>query len=226
MGNNFLISALCAVCAAVFFSDVHAVSFSYAGTFSADDDVVLFNFSVDTESSVILRTYGYGGGVQDDGNAVAAGGFDPVLTLFDDAGLIIGGSVDDPTGESAVDMATGLALDAFLDQALPAGSYTVALTQYDNIIPGGTFDIGFFRVGDPAFTARLPDVNGSCSNGQFCSYDSLGNPVNRSSAWALDIRNVVSASVVPAPAAAWLFGSGLLGLIALARRNSAQETNA
>jgi len=44
-------------------------------------------------------------------------------------------------------------------------------------------------------------------------------PVNRTNAWALDIVNVASASAVPVPAAAWLFGSGLLGLIVLARRS-------
>ncbi len=40
------------------------------------------------------------------------------------------------------------------------------------------------------------------------------NPYGENEAWVVDLN----ASVVPVPAAAWLFGSGLLGLIGMARR--------
>jgi hypothetical protein len=36
-----------------------------------------------------------------------------------------------------------------------------------------------------------------------------------------DLSNVRAFSVVPIPAAIWLFGSGLLGLIGIARRKNA-----
>ena len=43
------------------------------------------------------------------------------------------------------------------------------------------------------------------------------NPLGESEAWFVDL----SPSAVPVPAAAWLFGSGLLGLIGMARRKKA-----
>ncbi len=47
-----------------------------------------------------------------------------------------------------------------------------------------------------------------------------GDKVNNLFAWAVQSGDV-SASVVPVPAAVWLFGSGLLGLVGVARRKSA-----
>jgi hypothetical protein len=44
---------------------------------------------------------------------------------------------------------------------------------------------------------------------------SVGNKSNRNYAWAVQSGNV---GAVPVPAAVWLFGSGLLGLVGLARR--------
>ena len=44
------------------------------------------------------------------------------------------------------------------------------------------------------------------------------NKGNNRFAWAVQSGNVGGASVVPVPAAVWLFGSGLIGLIGVARR--------
>jgi hypothetical protein len=220
MGRKFLISALSAVCTTVF-SSVHAADFSYTGAFATDDEVQLFDFTLTSTSAVTIRTFGYGGGVQSDGNVVSAGGFDPMITIFDSSS-IYGGNLDGPSPPVLVDPATGLALDALFTSSFDPGSYTVALTQYGNFARGPTLADGFAFEGVPDFTTffELPE---SCSNGQFCSYMPDGEnpviPVNRTNAWALDIVNVASASAVPVPAAAWLFGSGLLGLIVLARRS-------
>ena len=222
MGKRCSLGALCAVGAALF-SNLHAASFSYTGTFSADNDIRLFNFTVNTVSTVTIRTFGYGGGLQSDGNAVLPGGFDPMLTIFNDAGMV-GGNVDGPSPPVLIDPATGLALDALFTGSFDPGSYTVALTQYGNFAFGPTLADGFAFEGVPDFTSffELPET---CSNGQFCSYLPDGEnpviPVNRSNAWALDIENVASASVVPVPAAVWLFVSGLLGLAGVARSKRA-----
>ena len=222
MGKKFLISALSAVCTTVF-SSVHAANFSYTGAFSTDDEVQLFDFTLTSASTVTIRTFGYGGGVQSDGNVVSAGGFDPMITIFDSSG-IYGGNLDGPSPPVLVDPATGLALDALFASSFDPGSYTLALTQYGNFALGPTLADGFAFEGVTDFTTffELPE---SCSNGQFCSYMPDGEnpviPVNRTNAWALDIVNVASAGVVPVPAAAWLFGSGLLGLVGIARRRRA-----
>jgi hypothetical protein len=48
-------------------------------------------------------------------------------------------------------------------------------------------------------------------------YQSDDGKTGSNYAWAVHSGDV-SASVVPVPAAVWLFGSGLLGLIGMARR--------
>jgi len=215
MGKKILIGAASAILTIVS-SILHAANFSYTGTFSADDDVRLFNFTADGISTVELRTYGYGGGTQADGNVVQAGGFDPMLTLFNGAGDFIG--IFDDGSVPAVNPDLGLGLDALFEDVLAAGDYTVALTQYGNV-SFTTID-GFIQSGNPNYTSGFEGAV-PCSQGQFCLRVSDTLSVGRSDLWALDIRNVTSAGVVPVPAAVWLFGSGLIGLIGLARRDRA-----
>ncbi len=68
--------------------------FSFRGTFGADDEVALFDFTANGASTVTLRTYSYAGGTQADGTPIAAGGFDPILTHFDGTGLLIDASTE------------------------------------------------------------------------------------------------------------------------------------
>jgi hypothetical protein len=77
------------------------------GTFTQDDQVYTHAFNVPANTNpttnVVLRTSSY-----------AAGGFDPVLTLFDGTDLKIDENDDGPDGR-----------DSFLSVALAAGNYTV-----------------------------------------------------------------------------------------------------
>ncbi|MBI9092622.1 MAG: VPLPA-CTERM sorting domain-containing protein [Desulfobacterium sp.] len=74
---------------------------------------------------------------------------------------------------------------------------------------------------------RIIDVVGSI-NDDYATYDSLGNKVNEpwktpfgSSGFDLDALGVINqGSPVPVPAAVWLLGSGLVGLVGLRRKNS------
>jgi hypothetical protein len=183
-------------------------SFSFTGAFAGDDDVALIFFTLDEPSTVTAITYSYAGGTQADGNAVPAGGFDPMLTLFSEAGLKLADN-DDGIG-APFDPNTGDAFDAELSVVLAAGAYVLALTQYDNFSLGDLAD-GFAESGNPFFTALY-----GCSNGQFC--DESGNPPfdNRTSAWALDLLNVTTA--VPEPGVVAALGLGLGGLGAWERR--------
>ncbi len=189
------------------------INFSFTGAFGADDDVQLFNFTANGASIVTLRTYSYAGGVQADGNVVSAGGFDPILALFDSAGNLVDQN-DDGTGVP-VDPNTGEAFDTELILLLGAGDYMVAIMQYDNFATGPAFGNGFDQTGNPFFTALL----GGCSNEQFCDVSGADPFNNRTNAWAFDILDVENAApTVPVPAAVWLFGSGLMGLIGVARK--------
>jgi len=185
-----------------------AGSVSYTGTFAQDDEVRLFSFSLTTPSDVIIRTLSYAGGTQADGHAVAPGGFDPNLTLFDATGNFIDENDDGPPDLVPSDPISGEAFDAFLHNTLPAGSYTLALTQYLNT--------NQTSLADPFSASGTGNYTGEtfgCSNGSFCSLDEQ----NRTHAWALDILM----QTIPEPATVVLLLAGLAALLPRARRSLA-----
>ena len=61
---------------------LHADDFSFTGTFSRDDEVQLFDFALDMESTVTFKTVSYAGGTQADGTIIAAGGVRPDLVCL------------------------------------------------------------------------------------------------------------------------------------------------
>lgn len=185
----------------------HAASFSFQTNLSTDDEVQLFNFTVGATSTVTLRTFSYAGGVQADGTVVSAGGFDPILSLFDSSGTFIDGN-DDGAGVP-VDPETGAPFDTEFSATLDPGTYTVAVSQYDNFALGDLGD-GFVRDGQTNFTftdgfcdPAQPDFD----DGFFC--DVTGD--DRTGFLAFDITGVDTAAIVPVPGAVLLFGSMLAG---------------
>ncbi len=163
------------------FHPAQAADFSFRGNFATDDEVQLFNFSVETTSTITLETLSYGGGTQADGTVIDSGGFDPILTLFDGSGNAIAGNDDNPFLRIP---------DSLLTGSISPGNYTVALTQYDNFFLGSLGDNisrGFALEGNPNFTSIF-----GCSNGQFCSFNGL----NRTNEWAFDVLNVETAVTV------------------------------
>jgi hypothetical protein len=173
---------------------VNAASLSFAGNLANDDDVQLFNFSISSPSDVTLRTWSYAGGINANGEIISSGGFDPILALFDGTGLLIDQN-DDGSGVPT-DPSTGNPYDTLLTTSLASGDYTVSVMQYDNFANGPTLADGFGGTGAVNFDGRT-------------------------SFWAVDIDGVDDASVssVPVPAAVWLFGTGLLGLIGMRKKS-------
>jgi hypothetical protein len=188
------------------------MDFSFTGTFSADDEVQTFNFTANGASTITLRTYSYAGGTQADGNVVSAGGFDPILALFDSTGLLIDQNDDgDGPPDSCfvpADPATSEEYDTCLVSMLPAGDYTVAIMQFDNFASGPNLSDGFDQQGDPTFTSLF-----GCSNDQFCDVE--GD--NRTNFWAFDILGVEQADL-PEPSIGMLLVIVLTGLHRRCRR--------
>jgi hypothetical protein len=166
-----------------------ADNFSYSGTLNDPNQVLLFNFSVGSESDVVLRTYSYAGGTMANGTVVASGGFDPILALFDSTGTLIGYN-DDGHGYVPDDPNTGNDWDTYLAALLQPGDYTVAVMAYSNFAFGPNLSDGFWGSGS---------FNGRNNN------------------WAFDVLNVAQATqvggAVPEPStwAMMLFGFGAAG---------------
>ena len=60
---------------------VSASTISFQGSFSTDDQFQIFSF-VAGPGPAVLRTFGFAGGTNGNGTVIAAGGFDPILSLF------------------------------------------------------------------------------------------------------------------------------------------------
>ncbi|ESA34497.1 pep-cterm exosortase interaction domain-containing protein [Leptolyngbya sp. Heron Island J] len=165
-------------------STAFAADFSLRGTFAQDDDVHLFNFRVETASTVTLRTYSYAGGTQADGTVIAAGGFDPILSLFDGTGTLITFGDDDETDTVAQDPTTGQAYDSLIEVLLGAGTYTLALTQYNNFSNTNNLADGFRQAGNGNFTSNFSRCT---TDRPFCDF--TGDI--RSNEWAFDALGVL-----------------------------------
>jgi len=190
----------------------HAASISYTGNFVQDDDLVTFGFDLASATTVTLRTWSFAGGTDAGGSAIPAGGFAPVLSLFDAGGsqdlLAVdrdGGS--GPCGPRAVDPSSGFCWDAYLNLDLAAGSYLLVLTEDDNTPNGPTFADGFFQSGQGNFTAA---EFGGPPGAQFILVDGS----QRTSSWAVDLIGVAIPTPEPPPALLLLLCGAYIGVIA------------
>jgi len=113
-----------------------------------------------------------------------------------------------------------------------AGGSTLLSGTFDSAsvidVGGGMFD--FKIVGASFFDTKHPDLlayfglpGGDYQGGLNISFDMTGSPAfgNAFTSDTLFSGDVVNSPVIPVPAAVWLFGSGLLGLIGVARRKAA-----
>jgi hypothetical protein len=205
---------LLAVCAFSLASVVaKADDFSFTGNFNSINDVQLFTFTVGANSNIVLRTWSYAGGVNAAGQAIAQGGFDPILALFQGTGpgaVFINQNDDGGCGSVAQDAVTGACYDTFFTATnLAAGDYTVSVMDFANFANGPTLGDGF--------------SGGALTGGTYL--DATGH--NRDSHWAFDILGVEAATnptgnpetpAVPEPSSIALFGSGLVGVVNFARK--------
>jgi hypothetical protein len=193
-----------------------ATTISFAGNFVQDDDVQLFNFNILTQSLVTFRSFSYAGGMNGDGTPIERGGFDPVLALFDSLGTLIDQADDGDAPDVGTDPFTGQDYDSFFQAVLLAGTYTVSITQYNNLAIGPTLADGFLKQGQGNFTGLI----GGCSQGFFCDYSDADPYNNRDGHFAFDVTIIPDA---PIPAALPLLASGLaaFGFMSRRKRNAA-----
>lgn len=185
-----------------------AANFSFKSSFSTDDQLVMFSIDLPAAGDMSALTLSYGGGVNGKSEVIAAGGFAPVLTLFDGSGNDVHGN----TGASNSCPGSGsFCWDAvFTLLGAPAGHYTLVLTQ-DGNNPNGQLADGFSMVGQPHYTGQYI---GSAS-ATFIQIDQT----QRTGQWALDLSLPGTVSPVPEPASAGLLLAGL-AMAVLARRRA------
>lgn len=197
-----------------------ATNFSFSGVFNNDDDAERFDFALDRTTSVTLHSYSYGGGTNAMGRVIRAGGFDPILSLFD---LSTGQEVahQDDSSDTTADPITGAHYDVNLPLDLGPGRYAVYVTQYSNV---PTSALGNTQnAGQHAFTAdHCPDKSAAPAGaGYFCDV----THTQRTGEWAFNIVGVdkavdagtIISAAVPEPAT-WLLMVGGFAVIGVAMR--------
>ena len=182
---------LFAFAVSTFAGSADAAFLSFSGNLPSDDPdaVATHSFTVLADSDVTFESFSYAGGTNNSGTLIADGGFDPILNVFDASDNLL--FVQDD-GRSVADPTTGESYDFLTTENLAAGTYTAAITAFSNFATGPEFSDGFDGFG--SFTDSALD--------------------GRSTFYAFDVSG---SQVVPLPAAAWLFGSGLLGLLGAQR---------
>lgn len=186
-----------------------AGSLSYVGELDATNpnDVFLASFTLAGAGAVTIQTWGFGGtadapgGTNAQGRVIAAGGFDPYVSLFAGSGPAATFVASNDDGLCPPGHAAPVCADSTLTSGLLApGAYTLALTLPSNFSfaenhGSGTLGDGFIGL-DSTYS------DDSCAS--TCT-----------SAYAVDIRSV---ALVPEPSVGALLGGGLALWAGLARR--------
>jgi hypothetical protein len=201
-----------AALAAVLFLGALPVSAStivFQGTFTSDDQVALFGFTVNGNQPVTIQSYGYAGGtIPGSPSAITfpSGGFAPNAILFDQTGTEILSDNGGHCGTTGADAVTGNCDDPFVRDVLNPGRYTLALAVWDNVPVDGLLAGGFQHDGQAGFTCAEFGQPGN-----FCDVTTaLGTVRTGSYAIAVSGQSVVT----PEPATLLLFPGGcLLGLL-------------
>lgn len=136
----------------------YSANLSFTGNLNDANDTPSFFFTADGTSTVDIRSYSYAGGVNAEGTTIAAGGFDPILTLFDASDNFFLEQEDIGLGN----------LDFQVSQVLPAGNYRAVISAFANFANQPNFAAGFNNTGDffgqtSAYAFDIQGVNQSAT---------------------------------------------------------------
>jgi hypothetical protein len=174
----------------------NAAAFTFDGNIANHNDIVTINFSlINDANNVKVWTDSF----------QSATNFDPITALWNKTtGALIAQNDDNASiapGQTWYD--SGFALD-FLE----AGDYLFTVATYPNFAQGSNIFDGFQLDGQ----TPIP----------LSQWTQPANGFNMGTYWRVNLEGVDSANVsaVPVPAAVWLFGSGLMGLLGFNRKRA------
>lgn len=218
--NKYVTGMLCLFAASAL--GLSAESLSYTGTLSSPEIAFQTTFTLPAAGSVTFQTWGFGGGINAAGQVIPAGGFDPLIALFSGSGptanIVVDGSSNPladadnlsnppwsfvgncpPAGTVAIGSNNDCG-DDFMQTPLPAGTYTLLLTDA-NYIPQAIFDNGTLSEG---FVDLTGGVFQTCDPGSGACINPNGN-------YAVDIVSdqQILTSTTPEPSTFLLLCSGL-----------------
>lgn len=190
---------------------------SFQGTFSTDDQVNLFQLTLNSTTAVTIQSYGYAGGVMNS-TLIPAGGFAPDFTLFALVGSDYQEAASDNGGHCGItsaDPVTGNCDDPYIQTTLQAGTYYLGLSVWDNVPVTGLLADGYAQSGNSGFTCAEGGVSG-----QFCDVTDALYP-SRSGGWAISFTDFSSVTSVPEPSTWWLvLPAGVWGMLLRRRRSN------
>ena len=186
---------------------VGAGSFNLSGTFTTDNDIALFSFTLSDAADITAQI---------DSHLEDPAGFDPVITLFGP-----GDGTDDFQGvfDFLSDSSDGL-----LGAALGPGDYLVAITQYNNFFVPDENRFDFDAAMDGLFTKMLFDQGDTLPCTQFVAFDfETSTPECRTGEFDGTLT-VEPSNAVPEPGMLSLVTLGGAALIAQRRRRRRDES--
>ena len=204
--KNALRFTLLFLCGCFAAEKASASTVPYSGTFADDTSSFHVSFTSTSLQNYLFTTTSF-----------AAGGFVPVLTLYN---TTTGATLGSDGGDGPCVTAATCKDDASLSQTLGAGSYSLYLTEFPNTpSPTGTFAGGFLfgldPAGEPTLTGDLCGVSG----GMFLQTDTAVC-TQRSNQYAFTITNN-AVSTTPEPATLFLVVPPVLLLLGFSRRMTA-----
>jgi hypothetical protein len=163
------------------------------------------DFTVGASSTVQAITFSYGGGVNGHGVAIAPGGFEPYLSLFDSSGNFLASTffgITCPPGANT-NAGSGQCFDVLLDAGvLTPGNYAITISAFENMSFAENFGVGSLADG---FTGL-----GGLALGEDMHY-------------AFDVI-LQDTSPIPEPASLGLIGEGALLVFLMTRRRVTNST--